>query len=638
MSFRLKTVIGIALIEFILLAILIWSSLSFLRSSNEEKLVDRAATTATLFATTTTEAVLTTDLASLESFIREALSNPGLVYARVRDDDMSVLAEDGDRRVLGRMFRADSELDSVDDGVFDTFEDIEIEGMMLGRVEIGLSVDNISAVMSKATSRTLTIAAIAMVLSAIFSLVLGFYLTRQLADLRRASNRLADGDLSYRIPVRGRDELAATALAFNQMSEKLHRSLRQLESARDQAERANAAKSELLSRVSHELRTPMNAILGFAELMVEDEDEPLTEQQKESTDQILQAGWHLLKLIDEVLDIAKIEAGRMQLSIESVIAASVLDEALALIEPMAAERQITVRSKLSAQPVAVLADPVRLKQILLNLLSNAVKYNRDGGLITVEVKVRATTQTGHGGDGDEPGDSRADDRVTISVRDTGHGMSQSELKSVFEPFTRHRNAARIEGTGIGLSITRQLVHLMQGEIGVDSALEVGTRFWITLPAGQVSAASSPERRRQVTTRPSEARTGPLTILYVEDNPANIKLLERVISRSWPQAELLSVHNAELGLDIARARRPQLILMDISLPGMSGYEALAELRGDERTADIPVIALSANATTRDVAKGQKAGFAAYLTKPLQIEHLIEAVTAHLEQKSTDTSAA
>ncbi|MEM9490411.1 MAG: ATP-binding protein, partial [Myxococcota bacterium] len=534
MSFRLKTVIGIALIEFVLLAILIWSSLSFLRSSNEEQLSDHAATTATLFATTTQDAVLATDLASLESFVAEALTNPGLLYARVRDTEQ-VLAEGGDPQALGREFRADTDLRSVDDDIFDISADIEEEGMRFGRVEIGLSVGKINAVMVKARYRTLAIAAVEMVLSALFSLLLGYYLTRQLADLRRASNRLADGDLNYRIPVRGRDELAATALAFNQMSENLYRSQSQLESARDQAERANAAKSELLSRVSHELRTPMNAILGFAALMVEDEDEPLTEQQRESTDQILKAGWHLLKLIDEVLDIAKIEAGRMQLSVESVAVAPILNEALALIESMATERHITVRSKLPAQPLAVLADPVRLKQILLNLLSNAVKYNRDGGLITIQVKAIASIDESADGPGDlsdgagddSTGDVRVSDQVIITVRDTGHGMTQDELETVFEPFTRHGNAEGVQGTGIGLSITRQLVKLMHGDIGGDSAVGVGTRFWITLPAGQMSEAKVPEGRRAFTARPEQSVTEPFMVLYVEDNPVNVRLLERV---------------------------------------------------------------------------------------------------------------
>lgn len=460
MSFRLKTIIGIALIEAVLLAVLIISSLGLLRDSNEDQLISHARTTATLFATTTKDAVLSTDLASLESFVQEVLKNPRLVYARVRDND-TVLAEGGNPEQLRQPFHADHDLDAVDDGVFDTTAHIMIGNVAFGAVELGIATDTIDTVMREARHRTVVIAVAEISMTALFSFALGTYLTRELQFLRVASRKLSEGDLSYRTPVRGRDELAKTAQAFNLMTEKLQTSQIQLQQAVASAEQANQAKSEFLSRMSHELRTPLNAILGFAQLLESDPDSPLDESQQDATDEILKAGEHLLELINEVLDLSKVESGTLQVKLRPVDIDSVLDEVVVMLAPVANRYGVSLNLQLAGGETAVSADPLRLKQVLLNLTSNAIKYNRADGRVDISAE-------------------RQGEEIVFRVRDTGRGMNEEELRTVFDPFVRHGNADAVQGTGIGLTITRRLVELMQGSIEARSTAGEGSEFSVLL--------------------------------------------------------------------------------------------------------------------------------------------------------------
>ena len=376
-------------------------------------------------------------------------------------------------------------------------------------------------------------------------------------------------------------------------------------------ERANLAKSDFLSSMSHELRSPLNAILGFAQLM-EIDAATITPAQKASIDQILHAGWYLLELINGILDLAQIESGKLSMSQEPVSLAEVMAECQAMIEPQRQTRGIRLTFSPFDLPCFVDADRTRLKQVIINLLSNALKYNRPGGTVDVEC-VTAT-----------PG------RVRISVRDTGEGLAPEKLAQLFQSFNRlGQEDGGEQGTGIGLVVSKRLVELMQGVIGVESTVGVGSVFWIELAetvAPDVTREPSGDAASFTPPVPSGARVR--TLLYVEDNPANLTLVEQLLALR-PDMRLLTARNAYIGIEIARAAQPEVVLMDINLPGLSGLEALALLREDATTAHIPIVALSANAMPRDIKRGMDAGFFRYLTKPIKVNEFMETLTTALE---------
>ena len=390
----------------------------------------------------------------------------------------------------------------------------------------------------------------------------------------------------------------------------------ELESAKFVAEKANLAKSEFLSSMSHELRTPLNAILGFAQLM--DSGSPLpTPSQKRSIEQILKGGWYLLELINEILDLALIESGKLSLSLEPISLAEVMQECQAMIEPQAQKRGIAVTFPHFEISRFVIADVTRVKQVLINLLSNAIKYNKMGGAVVVDCTARTA------------------ERIRISVKDSGGGLTPDKLTQLFQPFNRLGKEAGIEeGTGIGLMVSKRLVELMKGVIGVESTVGVGSVFWIelNLTAEPKSAAGAAEptavARAQV-----HADAQSRTLLYVEDNPANLMLIEVLIARR-PDIRLLTARDGNRGIEIARASRPDVILMDINLPGISGIKALRILAEDPITAHIPVVALSANAIPRDIEKGLAAGFFRYLTKPIKLNEFMDTLDVALEFSQTE----
>ncbi len=387
------------------------------------------------------------------------------------------------------------------------------------------------------------------------------------------------------------------------LNQSLQANTAELIKAKAAAEKANLAKSDFLSSMSHELRSPLNAILGFAQLMESDAPPP-SPTQKASIDQILHAGWYLLELINEILDLAVIESGRLSISIEPVSLTDVLLECQAMIEPQAQKRRISMTFPVFPAPVFILADHTRLKQVLINLLSNAIKYNLLGG----SVVVTCTATAG---------------RYRICVADTGLGLSPENLAQLFQPFNRlGQETSGEEGTGIGLVVSKRLVELMQGSIGVDSTVGVGSSFWITMKAGEdplIGYVAAAEPSQSSTLKATGAP--PRVLLYVEDNRANMQLMEQLISRR-ADMRLLTAQNGLDGIGIARQSLPDAILMDINLPGMSGIEAMQVLHRDPLTAHIPIIALSANAIPRDIEKGLESGFFRYLTKPIKVDELME----------------
>jgi len=383
----------------------------------------------------------------------------------------------------------------------------------------------------------------------------------------------------------------------------------ELENAKALAEKANLAKSEFLSSMSHELRTPLNAVLGFAQLMASDTPPP-TAAQKLSIDQILQAGWYLLHLINEILDLAMIESGKVTMSKESMALAEVLQDCHAMIEPQAQKRQIQLIFPRLGNSFYVQADRTRVKQVMINLLSNAIKYSRVGGKVTVSCAMSS------------------ENRVRVVVKDTGVGLAPEQVTQLFQLFNRLGQDASIEGTGIGLVVTKQLVELMGGQIGVTSAVGVGSEFWVEFIASSaprlVFGSDGGEPADSVA---AHALPPQSTLLYVEDNPANLILVEQLIARR-NDLKLLSAIDAHQGIELARAHQPDMILMDINLPGLSGFDALEILHNDPITAHIPVVALSANAVPLDIEKGQKAGFFRYLTKPIKVGEFMDTLDVAL----------
>jgi PAS domain S-box-containing protein len=394
----------------------------------------------------------------------------------------------------------------------------------------------------------------------------------------------------------------------------------ELHNAMAVAEKANLAKSEFLSSMSHELRTPLSAILGFAQL-IESGSPPPTVSQKRSVEQILQAGWYLLDLINEVLDLALIESGRLSLSLEPISLAEVMHECQAMIEPQAQKRGIHVSFPQFEIRYLVQADRTRVKQVLINLLSNAIKYNKADG--TVGVDCIAST----------PG------RVRICVTDTGEGLAPDKLTQLFQPFNRLGQEASVEeGTGIGLVVCKRMIELMGGVIGVESTVGKGSVFWIELNlTAQPQTTAGAAVHTAIAQAQVQADAQVRTLLYVEDNPANLMLVEDLIARR-PDIRLLSARDGNRGIEIARASLPDVILMDINLPGIGGIKALRILAEDPATAHIPVVALSANAMPRDIEKGLQAGFFRYLTKPIRVNEFMDTLDVALKFAETQSARA
>ncbi len=411
-------------------------------------------------------------------------------------------------------------------------------------------------------------------------------------------------------PLFEQGQMVGFILMFTDMSEakKVEKALIE---AKEMAEKASQTKSQFLSSMSHELRTPMNAILGYGELLKEElsitaeegADSDTIEDMQQYVGNILQAGWHLLELINEVLDLTKIESGKFDLSIEKINLVELIKECELSIKPAVEKRRIHFENKtLSLAPHYALADQERLKQVILNLLTNAVKYNQDEGNITLELNQNEEAW------------------MRLEVKDTGIGLTEEQQTKIFDPFTRLSGLNLIEGTGIGLTITKQLLEMMDGRIGVESEFEKGSIFWIELPTGKTAQTTLSQNVLE-----GEAKH---ILLYIEDSRTNVSLVSQVL-KARPDIALVSAHTGEMGLELAHIHHPDVILLDIHLPGMNGFEVLKNLRTEEDTSQIPVLALSADDKSRDTVQGKEAGFYGYIIKPIDIKKFLETVDNALD---------
>jgi signal transduction histidine kinase/ActR/RegA family two-component response regulator len=486
------------------------------------------------------------------------------------------------------------------------------------RAESQRRSDELSAALTRALALGLLGLVGSLISIAIFGTGLLRSITQPIRRLTTTAERLGAGDFATRVPEQGVGDLRHLAASLNKMAESLQHSSEErsqqhaaLAASREDADRANLAKSEFLSRMSHELRTPLNAILGFAQLLELDE---LDERQRDNVSHIVSGGRHLLDLINEVLEISRIEAGSMSPAIEPIHAPTIIREALELVGPLADQRGISLNAETDAfAQVWIAADQQRLKQVLLNLLANAVKYNTDAGAVSVTLKA-------------------SESRVQIAVTDTGLGIAQDQVDKLFIPFERlGAESSGVEGTGLGLVLALRLAEAMDGTIHVQSQPWIGSTFTVDLPLAETPEVAHAQPQQVPQLSVAGERTSPRgerTVLYIEDDAANARLMSELFAED-PRLKLMTTMQGTLGIEMARRHVPDLILLDNHLPDIEGPEVMRRLRSDSVTRPIPVIVVSADATEDQHKRMMALGATHYLTKPLELTSVLSSIWEVLE---------
>jgi len=743
MSFKLKTVLGIALIEALILALLVTLSLNFLYNSYSEAVQDQTRATAEQFSLTVRNALLSDDLASLETFVRSIVDSDDIVYSRILDGKGAVLAEAGELEALAREFHQDTSLQSVEDDVFDMAVKIEVDGYFFGSVQIGLSTQEVYLVMREARNELVLIALTEMILVAIFSLLLGFYLTRQLDLLQKGADSIASGNLGYTLSVVGNDELADTARSFNKMSvdllearhiaalqsqlfedlvdtssdwfwetgdtgrlERISKNFYQydqvpilekdiidktwseiiiagdseqkdiearlrdcvfkeepfrdivyvrneqgeemrwlsisgkpayletgeligyrgtgrevtatvrrehdLVNAKITAEESVLAKSRFLANMSHELRTPLNGVLGMAFLL---EESTLDTEQKGYLDAITQSGEMLLRVLSDILDISKVEGGDFSISADPFVAQDLVGSVTHLFEGKARQGGNTLIGTVEPpEPIILSGDAGRIKQILANLIGNATKFCTNG-TISVETVVSEK-------------ESAEDVGLRICVRDTGIGIPSEKIGTIFDPFVQVDDSSTRQqgGTGLGLALVREFVSLMKGTYGVDSTFGEGAAFWFDIPVKKSKPVVNYDivPNRTVAKSPTLGADKTLHVLVAEDNRVNQLLIIDLLKKQGYEVTL--AQNGRIALDMVMQQNFDLVLMDLNMPELDGFEATRLIRAAQSpwVESLPIIAVTANAMDGDREKCLQAGMNGYISKPVNINELLSMV--------------
>ena len=646
MKFRTKTIVGIALIEALLLAILMWNGMNQLQGSNEDNVERRMAGIGRLLVASLRDAMVASDLATVETVVNDVMETGDISYIRVLGPGDIVLAEAG--QLPEQPVQHETRLDLNGDPFYDHVLPVQVAGQSFGSLQFGMDVRRLQDLLDQARRAYLLLSALEMGLVAVFSFVLGGVLTRQLLKLRDASQALADGDFSVRVPVRGDDELAETARAFNRMAEMLSDHTRileetvrqrtldlqqalgereaanahlqtlnlELEVEKARAQQASVAKSQFLATMSHEIRTPINGVLGSLQLALR---LPQDEALRQHLETAASSGQLLRQIIDDILDHSKIEAGKLEIVREPVHLPGLLRDLIAMMTPAAEARRLVLRVQAAdGLPDWVQGDGLRLRQVLLNLLSNAVKFSQHGEVV-LRVQRLPPAQTG-----------RLGERLELTVSDSGIGMSAQEVAQLFQPFQQGDNTTtrRFGGTGLGLSITKRLVELMGGAIRVESVPGQGSRFSVDLPldlpdpVAIADRGRAPEKRTRLAAPRAGGRLQGLRTLVVDDTSVNLIIMRGILGQEGAQVQV-----AQDGLQALAALQAQpqgfdLVFMDMSMPHMDGLQATRAIRADGRWSELPVVAITANATSEDRQACLDAGMNDFIGKPFELDQVVE----------------
>ncbi|WP_306345617.1 ATP-binding protein [Vibrio quintilis] len=609
MKFKTKTILGIALIEIILLVIIVISAMSFMTESAETQLIQRANTTANIFAKAVEKDILSFDLSSLDEVIKEVTASEDIVYIRIISYGKTLITS-GDPKHLQQESTIDHSLHDVDDGIFDVRVDLKTNESTYGHIDIGFCNKSITAQITRARHSMTGIAIIEVLLVALFSFFIGHYLTKGLTKLTQAAKKLTQEGPGYQVTLNSTDELGEVADAFNQMSSSLAKSYDDLKIARHQAEDASQSKSLFLASMSHEIRTPLNGVLGLLSLIKETS---LDKNQTQLVDTASQSGFFLMSVINDILDYTKMESNTLSLERKPFDLHQCIHQVVSSFRPSACQKSICLESTIAPSvPQWVSGDQYRVQQIMHNLIGNAVKFTRTG-LIQVHIYADAD-----------------DNSITLTgqVIDTGIGIEPAMIPLLFEEFTMADNtySRTQEGSGLGLAICRKLCELMDGQIFAESQPGKGSTFTFQIQLGE-SDGKPTDQEAVMEIRPEWEHA---RILVAEDNKANQIVIENMFLHAGIHIEI--AQNGLEAVEKVADNHFDLVFMDMSMPLMDGMQACQEIRAmaDRQKAELPIIALTAHALHGDKERFIAAGLTDYLSKPVRLSQLLEKMALYLKE--------